>query len=109
MLEEVLSRIPARITSVASAIAAERVAQIDPPDLIISDLQLEDSDGLAMIERLKIVLPNVPVLLLTGVLFDEEVIRDTVEKKVSAYLPKTAPLSKIQAEVRRLLKQTKSG
>ena len=82
--------------------AIESVRQ-DPPDLIISDLQLEDADGLEMIARLKVILPNVPVILLTGVLFDQEVVSDVLKTKVACYLAKTSSLTQILESVRRLL------
>jgi DNA-binding NtrC family response regulator len=92
-----------RITAVASAAAALESGQRDPPDLIISDLQLEDADGLEMIARLKVMLPNVPVILLTGVLFEPEVISDVLKTKVACYLEKTSSLTLILESVRRLL------
>jgi DNA-binding NtrC family response regulator len=93
-----------RVTDVTSAAQARRVAREDPPKLIISDLQLEDSDGLEMIAHLKIELPEVPVLLLTGVHFDAQVVHETLAGKISSYLHKTAPLARILAEVERLLR-----
>ena len=92
-----------RVTAVETAIEALRLVHVDPPDLIISDLQLEDSDGLEMIAQLKAELPDTPVILLTGVLFDAQVFRDTLSKKVSVYLMKTSPLSRIREEIERLL------
>jgi DNA-binding NtrC family response regulator len=92
-----------RITAVASAAAAIESVRQDPPDLIISDLQLEDADGLEMIARLKVILPNVPVILLTGVLFDQEVVSDVLKTKVACYLAKTSSLTQILESVRRLL------
>jgi CheY-like chemotaxis protein len=92
-----------RVTALASAVEAIARVQTDQPDLIISDLQLEDSDGLAMIQQLKATLPDTPVILLTGVLFDPEVFRDTLSKTISAYLMKTSPLSRIQEEIVRLV------
>lgn len=91
-----------RVTSVASAIEAERGIAGDPPDLIISDLQLEESDGLDLIARLKAQLPDTPIILLTGVLFDPEVVRDVLAHKVTSYLEKTSSLARILEEVRRL-------
>lgn len=75
----------------------------EAPDLIISDLQLEESDGLEMIARIKEISAQTPVLLLTSLLFDEKVVAETLSKKVTAYLPKTTPLRHILAEVKRLL------
>src|SRR3954471_21738187 len=103
LLAQYLGRSGYRVTGVSTAKEAEKVFTSDPPQLVISDLQLEESDGLAMIERMKTLLPNVPVILLTGVLFDPEVIESTISKKVSAYLQKTTSLTQIMAEIRRLI------
>lgn len=92
-----------RATAVASATEAHQIARQTPPDLIISDLQLEDSDGLEMIAKLKATLPNTPVILLTGVLFDPEVVSGVLSTKVACYLPKTSPLARILEAVRQLL------
>lgn len=93
-----------RVTSVDSATEAFKIVKRDPPQLIISDLQLEDSDGLELIARLNAMLPDVPVILLTGVLFDAQVARDTLGKKVSCYIEKTTSLARILEEIQRLLK-----
>jgi DNA-binding NtrC family response regulator len=103
LLEEFLTQNGYRVTPVQSAVEARKTVRRDPPDLIISDLQLEDSDGLDMIEGLKSTLPDTPMMLLTGVLFDPKVVRETLSKKVSCYLEKTASLAQILSEVRRLL------
>jgi DNA-binding NtrC family response regulator len=103
LLEVFLTHNGFRVTAVPSAIEAQQAVQRDPPDLIISDLQLEDSDGLDMIEGLKATLPNTPMVLLTGVLFDPKVVRDTLSKKVSCYLEKTSSLARILQEVQKLL------
>ena len=42
-------------------------------------------------------------LLLTGALFDRNVVRDTIEKRVACYLDKTASLSTIVSEIELLL------
>ena len=91
-----------RVTALESAVAALRFVQQTQPDLIISDLQLEESDGLSLISDLKAILPDTPVILLTGVLFDSQVFRETLSQKVSAYLIKTSPLAQILEEVVRL-------
>jgi CheY-like chemotaxis protein len=85
--------------------AHEAVTQVTAaiPDLVISDLQLEESDGLEMIARIKAIAPDTPVLLLTSLLFDQKVVTETLSKKVSAYLPKTTPLNRILDEIKRLL------
>lgn len=105
LLGEFLTGHGYRVTGVATALEALRVAPNDRPDLIISDLQLEESDGLTMIDQLKATLPNTPVILLTGVLFDPKVFHETLGHKVSCYLMKTTPLSRIRDEIARLLRK----
>jgi DNA-binding NtrC family response regulator len=92
-----------RTTAAASAAEALKVGRQDPPDLIIADLQLEDADGLEMIAELKAMLPDKPVILLTGVLFDPKVVRDVLSTKVACYLEKTSSLARILEAVQHLL------
>jgi DNA-binding response OmpR family regulator len=91
-----------RVTTVASLTAALDAVRLEPPDLIISDLQLEGADGLQTIERLKNAVPDKPVILLTGVLFDPQAVNQVLMSKVTCYLPKTCSLAQIMEAVRRL-------
>jgi DNA-binding NtrC family response regulator len=97
-----------RVSSAESGVEALRVAKSDPPNLMISDLQMEDSDGLELIQQLKETFPDLPVILLTGMIFDADVVRDTISKKVSCYIEKTASLQKVTQEVQRLLGDLKT-
>ena len=103
MLKLALTKQGYRVTTASSAIEAGRIARDDPPQLVITDLQLEDSDGIEMIARLKAAHPKLPVILLTGVLFDQQVVEETLADKISVYLHKTSPLATIVAEVRRFI------
>jgi DNA-binding NtrC family response regulator len=84
-----------RVTDVASVAEAMQVVLQDPPDLILTDLQLEEADGFAVIEEVKRVAPTIPVILLTGVFFDPAMIRRFEAEKIVAYIEKTAPLERI--------------
>lgn len=92
-----------QVTPVATAAAALKTIRSEKPDLVISDLQLEDSDGLDMIAQLKSESPDTPVILLTGVLFDPEVVEEVLSKHVDCYLEKTSSLTKIKQTVESLL------
>ena len=109
LLAQFLTASGYRVTPAASAAEALRAIKQDPPQLIISDLQLEDADGLDMIEQLNQALPETPVILLTGVLFDADVVRDILSKKVACYLEKTSSLAKILETVRGLLDSPRPG
>jgi len=103
LLKEYLSAQGFRVSTASTALEARRVVESDPPDLIISDLQLEETDGLHLIEQLRALLPTKPVILLTGVLFEPQVVEETLKWKVSSYVSKTAPLQVLVQEIRRLL------
>ncbi len=94
-----------RVSEAESGAQAKRRVEEDTPDLIISDLHLDDIDGLDLIQDLKARLPHVPVILLTGTLFDPAAVDSVILKRVSVYIQKTAPLRYILGEVRRLLSQ----
>lgn len=103
VLVKALTRQCYRVSQAVTSADGRRMIVADPPDLIITDLQLEDGDGLELAGDLKKLLPKVPIILLTGVIFDAEVVHQTILKKVDAYLEKTTPLHQVLAEVRRLL------
>jgi DNA-binding response OmpR family regulator len=103
ILAEYLSEQGYRVASVASPSEARRAVKMEPPDLIITDLQLEDSDGLDLVAQLKAGLQAIPVILLTGVLFDARVAENLESRNIACYLSKTAPLARVLAEVRRLI------
>lgn len=73
------------------------------PDLIITDLQLASSDGLTLVASIRQDLPDIPVILLTGVYFDEQTIDEKLSGKITAYHNKTAPLGELIKTVRKLL------
>jgi two-component system OmpR family response regulator len=103
LITDFLTVLDYRVTGVSTGAEALNVVKQDPPDLIITDLQLEESDGLEFIGSFKEILPNVPVILLTGMLFDSKVVEQSIKTKVSAYVPKTNPLSELTKVVRELL------
>lgn len=104
LLYEVLARSGYRVTPVATLEAALQVVTADPPRLVITDLQLEESDGFELANRIKALSPTIPILLLTGVLFDAQALGVGQTSNISAYLEKTAPLARVLEEVKRLLK-----
>lgn len=103
LLEEYLTARGYRVTVARSTAEARKTAQAEAPDLVITDLQLEDGDGLQLVEQLKTLRPDTPVILLTGVLFDPKVVEERLSKKVGAYVSKTSPLKQLLQEVRRLI------
>lgn len=92
-----------RVVSAATPTEALQAAQQDRPDLLISDLQLEEGDGLETIAQLQALLPGLRVIILTGVLIDPRIAKQSVASKADAYLAKTGSLAQILDTVKRLI------
>lgn len=102
VLGQALTRQCYRVSVAASGAEATRMFAEDPPNLVISDLQLEDADGIELIGKFKKLMPDIPCILLTGVIFEPEVVRGELMRNVACYLEKTTPLKRLMGEVRRL-------
>jgi DNA-binding NtrC family response regulator len=109
LLQEVLTIKGYRVTTAADPEKAKKIVKEDPPNLIIMDFQIEEGDGFVLIEEIKKLGPDIPILLLTGAVFDRNVVRDTIEKKVARYLDKTASLNTIVSEIQKLLGDPVTG
>jgi DNA-binding NtrC family response regulator len=103
LLQEVLTIKGYRVSTAAEPEKAKKIVKDDPPNLIIMDFNIEEGDGFVLIDEIKKIGPAIPILLLTGAVFDRTVVRDTIEKKVSRYLDKTASLNTIVTEIEKLL------
>lgn len=102
LLQEILSMKGYRVSTAADPETALKIIRQDPPQLIIMDFQIEEGDGFVLIEEVKKLGPDIPILLLTGAVFDRHLVRETIEKKVARYLDKTASLSTIVTEIEKL-------
>jgi DNA-binding NtrC family response regulator len=103
LLQESLGMQGYRVSTAATPEEARKTAKADRPDLIILDFQIEESDGFILIDEFRRLYPAVPLMLLTGAVFGKGAVREAIEKKVASYLDKTASLSDIVSEVRRLI------
>ena len=72
-------------------------------DVIILDVLLPDNDGLELLEKLKGMHPKLPIIVITGIGFDEELLQEAIQKGAASYVSKTLPLDQLLVEVRRTL------
>ena len=91
---------------ITAADATEAFAKADnvPLNLVILDVLLPDTDGLEILEKLKSAHPNLPIIIMTGIGFDEELLQESIQKGASGYISKTLPLDQLLIEVHRTLK-----
>lgn len=75
-------------------------------DLIILDIALgeEDDDGLELLSKIKLERPEMPVIILTGMGFDDDLLQEALQRGASGYVSKTLPLDQLLMEVHRALR-----
>ncbi len=57
-------------------------------DIILLDLKLPDAEGFEVFERVFLAAPRIPIILLTGVVEDEKIAHQAIEKGAQDYLRK---------------------
>ncbi len=92
------------VTPCANGADTLRAVDEIPLSLVILDLALVDDDGLELLERIKRSHPNLAVIILTGMGFDEDLLQEAKSKGADGYVSKTLPLEQLHMEVRRVLK-----
>jgi DNA-binding NtrC family response regulator len=103
LLSTYLKRNGYEISAAVDAAEAERLLADKSFDLAILDVLLPDSDGLDLLQRIKAAHPRLPVIIMTGIGFDEELLQEAIHKGAAGYLSKTAPLDQLLMEVQRAL------
>lgn len=91
------------VTTAADAQEAFRLADETPLQLVILDVLLPDSDGLEVLAQMKNTHPNLPIIIMTGIGFDEDLLQEAIQKGASGYVSKTLPLDQLLMEVHRTL------
>jgi DNA-binding response OmpR family regulator len=76
----------------------------DAFNLVILDLALADADGLEVLEIIKHGNPQLPVLILTGMGYDDELMREAMRLRADGYMSKTVALPQLLGEIRRILR-----
>jgi DNA-binding NtrC family response regulator len=88
-----------------AATSAEALRHVDDRafDAVILDVLLADTDGLETLGIIKASHPKLPVIIMTGIGFDEELLQEATQKGASGYISKTLPLDQLLMEVHRTL------
>ncbi|MHB8520058.1 MAG: response regulator [Limisphaerales bacterium] len=87
--------------------AAEAFLAVDevPLHLVILDLMLEDADGFEVLVTIRQAHPRLPVIMLTGMGFDDELEGEALRKGAQGYMSKQLPFDQLLLQVHRVLKQ----
>ena len=93
-----------RVSTAATAAEAQTLMDDASLNLVILDVALAEADGLELLGGVKRVHPKLPVIILTGMGFDDELLQEALQKGASGYVSKTLPLEQLLMEVHRTLK-----
>ena len=83
------------------ALALERIAA-DPPSAVVTDMQMPNLDGLALVERIRERFPRVPVILMTGC-GSESLAIAALKAGAAGYVPKRTLAAELPAVVEQVL------
>jgi DNA-binding NtrC family response regulator len=73
-------------------------------DVVVLDIGLAEEDGLRLLEQLKAQDPRLPVIMLTGMGFVEDLLQEAQQKGADGYVSKVLPLDELLLAVQRILK-----
>ena len=91
----------------ASLTEAEQKLAEQPFDLVLQYVVLDDGDGIEFLPRIRALQPNVPVVILTGLGYEENLFQEAVHNGATSYMSKFLPLDQVLMEVRSVLKRAK--
>jgi DNA-binding response OmpR family regulator len=103
LLSTYLKKYGYEVVTADTGAEAQRFANEEALHLVIMDVVLPDGDGLEILTTVKQAHPNLPVVMLTGIGFDEELLQEAQQRGASGYISKTLPLDQLLMEVRRIL------
>ena len=79
------------------------------PSLVVLDVALRESDGLALLEDIRASDPLLPVMMLTGLGFDVALLSQALKKGANGCMSKGLPLEHLLTEVKRILQAADAG
>ena len=103
-LEEYLRMSGYRVTATIDSRTVLSLVEKDPPELLVVDLLMPEVDGLAVLENVKHRFPKVPVLILTGMGYDNAIMQEALNLGADGFLSKSLSFSHLVLEIRRVLR-----
>ena len=76
-----------RVSLAGDGLEALQAIQREPPDIVVTDLQMPNMNGLELVSEIKALYPKIPVILATAV-GSETIAAAALQKGASSYVPK---------------------
>lgn len=104
VLKALLTRNGFQVGTAAGSAEALAFLNDDPPDLVLSDIDIGGDDGLTLLTEIKRRHPALPVIMLTGMGYDEELMTEARTAKADGFVSKLIPSGQLMGEIRRVLR-----
>src|SRR5437870_2590358 len=75
------------VLSAANGVEALEVFKREIPDVVLTDMQMPEMDGLQLVQEIRARYPSVPVILMTAH-GSEEIAVEALQKGAASYVPK---------------------
>ncbi|MCA9062326.1 MAG: response regulator [Planctomycetaceae bacterium] len=99
---------PYQISTAANGVEALECLGRMPVDLVLTDLQMPEMNGLDLVRRVRDEYPQIPVILMTAA-GSEEIAVSAMQEGAASYLSKTARIDELLNVVRRVLDARAEG
>lgn len=103
-LESLLSEQGYAIASAASGNQALFLVEQEHFDLAVLDLIFEGEDGMELLSALKASNPKMPVVILTGIGYEEDVLQEAHRRGADGYVGKLVAVEQLLTEIHRVLR-----
>lgn len=91
-----LSDLGHTVTCATSASGLDAIADLPDTDLVITDLRLPGSTGAKLIRQIRTLLPDTPIVVISGHRAALNKLRDVFEQEAYAFLHKPFSLAKLE-------------
>jgi CheY-like chemotaxis protein/anti-sigma regulatory factor (Ser/Thr protein kinase) len=107
-VEKMLGKEGHTVKSVAGGHEALEVLKREPPDLVLTDMQMPEMDGLQLVEEIRGKYPAIPVILMTAH-GSEEIAVEALQKGAASYVPKRNMARDLAETITNVLQVARAG
>ena len=95
VIAEAVTELGHQVRIVGTAAQAFTAARVEPPTVVLLDINLPDAAGTVGLDRLRTLLPTVPVIMLTAN-FDEALAREALRRGAFDYISKPFDFARLK-------------
>ena len=107
-LYEALSRGGHEVTVAENGRMALDLLEKSTPDLVVTDIRMPEMDGIEMLQRIKAIHPELPVVIITGYATVETAV-EAMKQGAVDYILKPFPVEVIEETVNKVFKESPQG